>query len=78
MTDYRMMPWSQPGEVEEDGDQGFAPWTGECTRSECQTWEGRLIVRPKLERNKDGFWCCPKCHSRYGRKWWEAEPEEDS
>jgi hypothetical protein len=62
--------------VEDLFDGGCAPWTGECVRFECQTWEGRTPVRPKLAPDANGFWRCPKCGGSYGREAvWEAIAE---
>lgn len=46
-------------------DQGFSI-TKVCCNYECQTWVNGKIVKPELEKNSKGFWCCPKCSGSYG------------
>lgn len=74
MTDHRMMPWSQPGDVEEDGDEVFTPMPTHCTRFECNfevDYRGNGPTKKRdpspLFRNALGFMECSRCHSSYGR-----------
>ena len=75
MTDRRMTPYSQPGDVEEDGlDQGFTPMPTHCGNFSCNflaDYLGRGATKPldppRLVLSPQGFMVCPKCHMSYGR-----------
>jgi hypothetical protein len=38
----------------------------ECRKFECRRWDGKTLLRPRLEK-RGAFWCCAKCGDSYGK-----------